>query len=227
MNYSTDLFDAATVERMAEHLGNLLAAACEAPATPLSQLSLMGPAEMQLTLRTFNDTAAAYAHDGTVHQLFESAVARTPQAACLVTSGGEQLTYAAVNAAANQLAHWLVRRGVAAGAAVGVSLPKCPRLYIALLAVLKTGGAYVPLDPGLPAERATYMLQQTGVQLLLAASESDTAQLPGVEVVVVDGDWRQFASEPQSNPRARAGPSDVCYCIFTSGSTGQPKVCVA
>ena len=174
-------------------------------------------------LQGFNNSAAPFPADATVHQLFERHAASSPEATCLVY-GAARLSCRAVNESANQLAHWLVERGVAVGTAVGVSSHKCPELYIALLAVLKAGGAYVPLDPALPAERAAYMVQQMGVQLLLTASGNELAQLPGVEAVVIDQGWQQFASESTSNLPGRAGPADVAYCIFTSGSTGQPKV---
>jgi non-ribosomal peptide synthetase component F len=225
-HYATDLFDVSTMERMAQHLSHLLAAAVAQPDTALSQLGLLSPEERQLTLHTFNMTDAAYPADAAVHQLFEQSALHSPEAVCLA-AGGERITYAAVNAAANQLAHWLVGRGVAAGCAVGVSLPKCPQLYIALLAVLKAGGYYVPLDPELPAERAAFMLRQTGVQLLLASASVQSAELPDVEVVVVDQGWQRFMDQPLGNLQPRAGPGDLAYCIFTSGSTGQPKVQLA
>jgi non-ribosomal peptide synthetase component F len=105
-----------------------------------------------------------------------------------------------------------------------VSLPKCPQLYIALLAVLKAGGYYVPLDPELPTDRACYMVHQAGVRLLLVEEEVSWADLTGAEVVVVDQGWRRFMDQPVANLQPRAGPADIAYCIFTSGSTGQPKV---
>ena len=188
----------------------------------MSQLSLVGEQDQQLVLQGFNDTAAPYPADATLHQLFEQHATRS-QALCFADASKE-LSYGAVNAMANQLAHWLVNRGVGAGTAVGVSSHKCPELYIALLAVLKAGGAYVPLDPELPAERAAYMVRQTGVRLLLTAAGNELAQLPGLEAVVIDQGWQQFASQSPSNLAGRAGPADVAYCIFTSGSTGQPKV---
>ena len=211
------------MERMAQHLSHLLGAAVRGPEAALSLLDLLSPEERQLTLHTFNDTASPYPSTLTVHQLFERAAEQWPSAVCLAAGSG-RITYAAVNAAANQLAHWLVSRGVAAGCAVGVSLPKCPQLYVTLLAVLKAGGYYVPLDPELPADRAMFMLRQTGVQLLLAAASVRTAELSDVEVVVVDQGWQRFKDQPADNLQPRAGPADVAYCIFTSGSTGQPKV---
>ena len=223
LNYSTELFDEATMKRMAQHLYNLLAAVAAKPHVPLSQLDMFSTSERKLVLQGFNDTAVEYPADSTVHQLFEQHAASSSEATSLA-SGATCLSYGAVNAVANQLAHWLVGRGVGAGSAVGVSSHKCPELYITLLAVLKAGAAYVPLDPTLPAERAAYMVQQTGVRLLLTAAGNELAQLPGLEAVVIDQGWQQFASQSTSNLPGRAGPADVAYCIFTSGSTGQPKV---
>ena len=208
--YATDLFDDSTIRRMATHFCTLLAAAVAAPDMPAAALPLADAAELHLTLRTFNDTEQPYPSDKAVHQLFEQQAGCQPQAACLVTSSGERLSYAAVNAASNQLAHWLVSRGLRAGTAVGVSLPKCPQLYIALLAVLKAGGAYVPLDPELPAERAAFMLQQAGARLLLAAAAAGTVRLPGVEAVIVDQGWQQFADQPETNPSAPRRASRRC-----------------
>ena len=211
------------MERMAKQFCTLLAAAPSLAGVRISEISLLDSEERQLTLHTFNNTAFPYPSDLTVHQLFERAAEQSPSAVCLA-AGSERITYAAVNAAANQLAHWLVGRGIAAGRAVGVSLPKCPQLYIALLAVLKAGGYYVPLDPELPAERAAFMLRQTGVRLLLASTSVQTADLSDVEVAVVDQGWQRFMDQPLVNLQQRAGPADLAYCIFTSGSTGQPKV---
>ena len=209
--------------RLAQQFCALLVAAPGLADVRISEISLLDSEERQLTLHTFNDTASPYPSDATVHQLFERAAEQSPEAVCLA-AGSERITYAAVNAAANQLAHWLVSSGVAAGCAVGVSLPKCPQLYIALLAVLKAGGYYVPLDPELPAERAAFMLRQTGVRLLLAAASVKTAELSDVAVAVVDQGWQQFEDQPADNLQPRSGPADIAYCIFTSGSTGQPKV---
>ena len=230
LSYAADLFESATMERMSQHLCNLLAAVTATPDAPLSQLDMFSAKERQLVLHGFNATATPYPADKPVHQLFEQHVASRPQALCLAAAAKE-LSYGAVNAMANQLAHWLVGHGVGAGSAVGVSSHKCPELYIALLAVLKAGGAYVPLDPELPAERAAYMVRQTGVRLLLTAAGNELAQLPGVEAVVIDQGWQQFANKSVLNLPQRASSADVAYCIFTSGSTGQPKVtdalCVA
>ena len=211
------------MERMGQHFATLVAAAMEAPNIPLPQLDLLSSSERQLVIRTFNDTVAPYPAEETLHQLFERHAARISQQICLAAAAKE-LSYGAVNAMANQLAHWLVGHGVGAGSAVGVSSHKCPELYIALLAVLKAGAAYVPLDPELPAERAAYMVRQTGIQLLLTAAGNELAQLPGVEAVVIDQGWQQFASHSAVNLPQRASPADAAYCIFTSGSTGQPKV---
>ena len=225
LNYATDLFEARTMERIGQNLGNLLAGVTAMPATKLSSLQLMDPAQLELVLHGFNDTDEPYPASKTVHQLFERTAAYRPGTVCLVSSTA-RLTYGAVNARANQLAHWLASKGVGAGTAVGVSSHKCPELYITLLAVIKAGGAYVPLDPTLPVERAAYMMQQTGVRLLLTAVGNELAQLPGVEAVAIDQGWQQFGGQPISNLPNCAGPADIAYCIFTSGSTGQPKASI-
>ena len=224
MNYSTDLFDASTIERMAQHYAILLEAVCSSPDKELAQLDIMSPQDRQLTLEKFNDTAAPYPAHLAVHQLFEQAAAAAPEAPCLITTTGDQLSYGAVSAAANQLAHWLIRNGVSRENPVAVSLPKCPQLIIALVAVLKAGGCYVPLDPELPADRAAFILKQTGARLLLASSAVALASVLEARTVLLDGGWDQFRDCPSSNPAPCAGPGDLAHITFTSGSTGVPKV---
>ena len=225
MNYSTDLFNASTIEQMARHYATLLGAVCSSPNKELGQLDIMSEQDRQLTLQAFNATAAPYPADLAVHQLFEQATADSPEACCLITATtGDQLSYAAVNAAANQLAHWLISNGTSRDVAVAVSLPKCPQLVIALLAVLKAGGCYVPLDPELPAERAAFILKQTGAQLLLASPTVPLAGVLDTRTVLLTESWEQFADCSSSNPAPRAGPSNLAHITFTSGSTGVPKV---
>ena len=223
MVYAASLFDSSTAARIAQHLCILLTAATARPDTPLAKLSLIDTAERQLVLHTFNDTDTSYPASKTVHQLFEKHAARRPDTTCLVY-GAARLSYGAVNVMANQLAHWLVSRGIGSDTVVGVSSHKCPELYVALLAVLKAGGAYVPMDPALPPERATYMMQQTGVQLLLTSASNRLARPSGVQVVVIDQGWKQFVNQPSTNLPQRSGPTDLANITFTSGSTGQPKV---
>jgi non-ribosomal peptide synthetase component F len=223
LGFATDLFDRATIQRMSDHLSHLLAAVSIDSDVPLSNLIIMGPSERRLVLHDFNDTTAPWPSNATLHERFERRAEQRPDAPCLI-SGDTCLSFGEVNSRANQLAHWLVSRGIAAGRNVAVSSHRCCELYIALIAVLKSGGAYVPLDPSLPAERAAFILRQTGVQLLLTSACNELAKLPSIEAVTIDQGWQQFEGQPTDNLPGRSGPTDLANITFTSGSTGVPKV---
>ncbi len=173
LEYSTDLFDAATISRMLGHFQALLEGIVAAPDCRISALPLLTAAERQQLLVEWNATQAVYPHEHCLHTLFEAQAARAPDALAVVFED-QQLTYAALNARANRLAHHLRARGVGPEVGVGVCLERSVELVIALLAVLKAGGAYVPLDPAYPAERRQYMLADAQVALLLTTQEQRT-----------------------------------------------------
>ncbi|MGI5499875.1 non-ribosomal peptide synthase/polyketide synthase [Lentzea sp. CA-135723] len=205
VNYSTDLFDASTAERMAEHLRVLLAGVVADPDRPLADQPLMDVEEEHHVLHAWNHTAHAVP-DATITDLVEAQVARTPDAIAVVDAG-TSLTYADLNARANRTAHALIARGVGPGEHVAISLRRSADLLVAVLAVLKTGAAYVPLEPDQPADRVAFVL--------------DDAR----PVLVLDGpDLVRVADGRVDNP-AVAGrtPLDPAYVIYTSGSTGRPK----
>src|SRR5256886_2016206 len=150
--YRTDLFDTATIERMAEHLQVLLAGVCAAPDRPLWSVPLLTEAERHRVLVEWNPDGGADPVAGCLHELFAEQAARTPEATAVVFEG-TALSYAELDTRANRLAHYLVRHGVGPDVLVGVRAPRSLELVVGLLAVLKAGGAYVPLDPDLPADR--------------------------------------------------------------------------
>ena len=185
IEYATDLFDAATVERMARHFGLLLDAALAAPETPVAELPLL-PDDERALLAAWNDTAEALDGAGdTLHALIEAQARRTPDAVA-VAFEGETLTYAELGARAGALAAALRRAGVGAESRVGVCMERSAELVVALLGVLRAGAAYVPLDPGYPAERLAYMLADAAVPVLLT-QERLAGRLPefGGEIVAV------------------------------------------
>ena len=155
-----------------------------------------------------------------VHQLFEQQVVRTPNAIALVC-GGEALNYAELNARANRLAHLLVSMGVGPETAVGVCVARTPALVIAALAVQKAGGAYLPMDPGYPARRIAYMIEDSGVRVVLADSAAAAALAGASEVVRLDASPE--ANWPEANPNRDVPGRSLAYIIYTSGSTGNPK----
>ena len=220
--YATDLFDETTIERMAANFQVLIEGIVADPACPIAQLPILTTAERE-RLAQWNDTAAEYPSTRCIHQLFEEQVARTPQAVALICED-RQLTYAELNARANQLAHHLIGLGVEPEALVGVCLERSIDLVIALLAILKAGAAYVPLDPAYPAERLDFMLEDTRAAVLISTAvlSERLAHYPG-QLLCVDRDRTTIAAHPQSNPRCSASAENLAYVIYTSGSTGGPK----
>ncbi|MFP2898100.1 amino acid adenylation domain-containing protein [Corallococcus sp. 4LFB] len=175
----------------------------------------------------WNDTRAAYPRDASLSALFEAQAARTPHAIA-VAFEGSQLTYAELDARANQLAHHLRGLGVGLGTLVGLCTGRSLELVVATLAILKAGGAYVPLDPSYPAERLLFMVQDTRLPVLLVQPGQE-AKLPAVEarVVVLEPSWSAFAKESTQAPRLTVPPEALAYVMYTSGSTGRPKgVCI-
>ncbi len=229
LTYNTDLFDQATVGRMARHFTNLLAAIVAAPHHTLSQFDLLAPDERTQLLHTWNNTAAHYPLDITFPQLMAAQVAHTPQDIAAIgeqplASGQRQLTYAELNQYANQLAHHLRRLGVSADVPVAVCLDRSLEMLITLLAILKAGGAYVPLEYTFPPERLAYILDDTAAPLLI--TRRDLADLfatyPGRCLYVDDLPDLMAGADPE-NPASLPRPQDIAYIIYTSGSTGKPK----
>jgi amino acid adenylation domain-containing protein len=221
--YSTDLFDKVTIERMAGHFGTLLAAITANPGCRVLDLPLLTAEEEHLLLVEWNRTTRDYPHSRRVHQLIEAQAERTPHAPAVVF-GDERLTYRHLNERANQLAYFLLRQGAGAGKRIGIYLERSPEMLVALLAAQKTGGAYVPLDPAYPAERIRLTLEEAQV-CMVVSREPLVPSLPAqcAPTVCLDRDEKCIATESRGNPSVHAGANDVMYVIFTSGSTGRPK----
>lgn len=221
--YNTDLFDAATIARMAGHFQTLLQGVVAAPDQRLSVLPLLTPAERHRLLVEWNNTQADFPRDQCVHQLFEARAARNPNATAVVFEN-EQLDYCELNRRANQLAHHLLKLGVGPDVLVAICVERSLNMVVGLLGILKAGGAYVPLDPAYPDERLSFMLEDAKVSVLLTQSGL-VERLPqrGTRVVCLDADWHAVAKESAENPASRAKPENLAYVIYTSGSTGKPK----
>ena len=165
LDYATDLFERASVEAMADRLVRLLEAAADDPDRAIGGLDILAPAERHTILRAWNDTARAVPST-TLPQLFEAQVARSPDAVAVVFED-TTLTYADLNARANQLAHHLRARGVGPEVVVGLCIERSPEMIVGLLGILKAGGAYLPLDPAYPTERLAFMIEDAGVPVLV------------------------------------------------------------
>jgi amino acid adenylation domain-containing protein len=232
LQYDSALFDAATIASMAEHFQTLLASIAADPGQRLSQLPLLTPSERERVVVAWNATASAYPAQTSLVALFEAQVERTPDAVAF-SCGGETLTYARLNAAANQLARELRRLGIGPEVLVAVCLERSFQLIVALLGIFKAGGAYVPLDPAYPRERLRSILADSRVAVLLGTERLlewfPSADAPAdVCMVALDRDdvGAAIAGASPANlddPAARVEPGHLAYVLYTSGSTGQPK----
>ncbi|WP_052519231.1 amino acid adenylation domain-containing protein [Archangium violaceum] len=225
--YSTALFDEATVARMAAHYARLLEGGLAEPERALAELPMLSEAERHQMLVEWNPVRTESPRPATVHGLFEEHAARQPEAEA-VEYEGERLTYAELNRRANQVARNLRRLGVGEGTRVGLCAERSLELVAAMLGILKAGGAYVPLDPSYPAERLAFMVEDTAVPVVLAQPEFLSRwEALGATVVPLERSWETFAHEGGENLGETGGPEALAYVMYTSGSTGRPKgVCI-
>ncbi|WP_390625552.1 MULTISPECIES: non-ribosomal peptide synthetase [Calothrix] len=223
LEYNSDLFEPATITRMAGHFQTLLEGIVSNPEEKIWQLPLLTQQQQQQLLTQWNDTQANYPADKCIHQLFEEQVQRTPDAVAVVYEQ-QKLTYQELNTRANQLAHHIKTLGVSTDVLVGLCVERSIEMLVGLLGILKAGGAYVPLDPDYPTDRLSYMLDDSKVSVLLT-QEKLLADLPQhhARVVCLDRDWQSISRESQENPVSNATRENLAYVIYTSGSTGKPK----
>ena len=223
LEYSSDLFEASTIARLAGHFRTLLKNASTNPEAKLSELYMLTDGEQHQILFEWNETAVGVPQF-CVHQLFEQRASENP-GALAVTAHNEAITYGELNERANRLAHSLHALGVGHETLVCVCLERRISMVVALLAVLKSGGAYVPLDPSYPSDRLGLMLEDSGAKVVLS-DRASAGRLPaGNAALLLLDDEGVFNDSPPSNAIAEYGVSldDICYVIYTSGSTGRPK----
>ncbi|PKH63816.1 non-ribosomal peptide synthetase, partial [Halomonas sp. Choline-3u-9] len=212
-------------QRLCDYLRTAIAGIVEKlqakPKQSLSEISLLRADEKQL-LSEWGENTQQYSATAPIHQLIERQAAVTPETTALVFQD-QSLSYAEFNARANQLAHYLICLGVKPEARVGIAMERSIEMVVGLLAILKAGGAYVPLDPDYPAERLAYMVEDSGIELLLTQQHlRDT--LPIAESLsVIELDCLEVAHHASNNPGVALHGEHLAYVIYTSGSTGRPK----
>ena len=219
-DYASELFDAPTIERLAEQFSRLLEGICAQPNTAVGDLPLLTANErqQQATWSTATCTPAGQ----WLPELLNEQARLTPHSTALLWDGG-RLDFAELNAQANRLAHYLRDKGVGPDVCVAIAAERSPQLLVGLLAIIKAGGAYVPLDPDYPAERLAYMLADSGVELLLTQAGL-LDRLPasaGVSVIALE--TLHLEHWPSHAPGLHLHGEHLAYVIYTSGSTGQPK----
>ncbi|ONI88283.1 hypothetical protein ALI144C_07560 [Actinosynnema sp. ALI-1.44] len=219
--YATALFDASTVQRMAENFVRLITEITAQDGTPISDLDLLGAGERTLLAAQFDDKRPRAAE--CLHRLVSRQAAETPDAPA-VRCGAGNLTYSELEQRANQLAGHLIAAGARIGDVVAVAMDRDGGLVVALLAVLKVGGVYLPIDPQDPPERLTSLTTRTDVRFILTRHQHAARLRPlGAPVVDVDAERERIAARPAVPPDVPVRLGDLAYVIHTSGSTGRPK----
>ena len=238
LEYASDLFDRSSVAALAERLTRLLAAAVAAPDGSIGSLEMLAAAERRVLLEDWNATARAVPA-ATLPELFAAQAGATPDAVAVVFED-RALSYAALDAHANRLAHQLRGLGVGPESVVGLLVDRSLEMVIGLLGILKAGGAYLPLDPAYPVERLAFMLEDASCGVLVS-QQGVLDRLPGLwrggagggsdggrhdggrHLVRLDADWGAIALQPAQPPALTLEPAHPAYVIYTSGSTGTPK----
>ncbi|MEU9191156.1 amino acid adenylation domain-containing protein, partial [Streptomyces sp. NPDC048484] len=224
LEYSTALFDAATVEHMAGHLSTLLDAVAADPGRHIADLPVLTTAERDRVLGAWNATDAELPQARGAHELIAARAAATPDAVACV-SGDTSLTYDGLMRQAGRLADRLREAGVGAESVVALCLERGLDMVVAVLAVWRAGGAYLPLDPGYPAARLTFMLADSGATVLVGHREvaADLTAGAPVRTTVWLDDPAVREAPTYTPPPAAVAPEQAAYVIYTSGSTGRPK----
>lgn len=234
LEYNTDLFDAATITRMASHFQTLLQSIVVNSNDQISRLPILPQVELHQLLVEFNQNQSNIciprqepgneSKSKSVYELFAAQVELTPDAVA-VEFENEKLSYRELNLYANQVAHYLKSLGVEPNVLVSICLERSPQMLVGILGILKAGGAYVPLDPAYPPQRLALMLEDSQPSVLI--TQKKIAQwLPKhkAKVVCLDTDWEVIARVSQENPVNHDSTAEnLAYVIYTSGSTGVPK----
>ncbi len=220
--YSTDLFEPATIDRLLEHFARLLEEATADPDRPLSRLPLLSETEAACLVDWSGEPATGAAEE-CLHHLIAARAARQPDAIAVVAAEG-RLTYGELEQGATALARHLRRLGAGPDVAIGVCMPRSRDLPLALYAVLKAGGAYLPLDPELPLERLRHLIADAQPAAVIAdATVAPRLAGLGARVVCLDTDADEIAQAAAEPLEPEATPGDLAYILYTSGSTGRPK----
>ncbi len=222
LEYSTDLFNTDTIQRIVSHFTRILEVVAENNAIRVSDISLLTPAEHTLMIDTWNSTARDYSGHTTFLELFDEA-GKSAADSTAVICNDRSISYKELNLLSGRIGGYLSGKGVGRGAKVGICLDRSINMIAAVLGVLKTGAAYIPLDPSFPRERLNYMIESSQLSCIIsdkhlldhfnAPESTEILQLESVLAALDDRPWEQ----------PEIGPDDLAYVIYTSGSTGKPK----
>lgn len=217
------LIDQATINRLNAHFEVVLRAIAEDPRRTISVVPILTEAECQQIVIDWNNTEVEIGFNQCLHEAFEEQVRRTPHATA-VTFEGQSLSYDSLNCRANQLAHYLRRKGVKTGDMVGICVHRSLEMVVGIYGILKAGAAYVPIDPSYPAERIEFMVSDAQMKVLIT-EETLRGVLPPsyASLVLIDREGADIAKQSTVNFDSGSSPDNCAYVIYTSGTTGRPK----
>ena len=223
VRYCKALFNAGRALRMLGHLGVLLERIALAEERTIREIEILSDQERGQILYEWNDTGVQYPGEKRIHELFAEQAEQGTDRIALIC-GRQQLSYGELNRRANQLGRYLQELGVGPEVIVGVCLERSVEMVVGVIGVLKAGGAYLPLDPESPLERLSYMLEESGVGVVLAEQKLQKC-LPALwgQAVLLDEEWEWISRESESAPKSGVEEDNLAYVIYTSGSTGRPK----
>src|SRR6266508_2225647 len=223
VGYCRALFDGVRVRRMLWHLRMLLEGMAEDADRKIGQIEILSESEKAQILSEWNDTQVAYPGEKRVHELFEQQVELTPDAVAAICEG-EQLTYQELDRRADQLAQYLMEKGVDAEQVVGICLDRSLEMLVGLLGILKSGGAFLPLEPQSPPQRLVELLEDCSVKVMLTELKLSEKFRPWrEEKVELDMMWEAIAAGRGERRRREVGGENLAYVIYTSGSSGKAK----
>jgi amino acid adenylation domain-containing protein len=223
LEYSNDLFNVDTIDRMLGHYERLLDGITADADCPVGQLPLLAENECVRKLVDWNRTQADFPDDICIHQLFEAQAERHPEAIALFDED-RQTTYGELNEQSNRLAAYLQTLGVGPEVCVGVCMRRSIELVVSMLGILKAGGVYVPLDPALPLERQAFILENGQIEILLSQKQyAGDLEALQAQIVNLDGEWYYFDREASEPFGGGLSSKNLAYMIYTSGSSGEPK----
>lgn len=221
--YSTDLFEAETIERLFSHYHLILENVLHDPDQQLDAINILEANERQQLLLDWNVTEHEYPADRYVHELFQDQAARTPDAIAASTAD-HTITYHELNQRANRLGRYLQSLDVGPGDLIGVFLNRSIDMLVALLGIQKAGAAYLPLDPMFPRDRLEFMLADSAAPVLITETAlMDTLPANQGRLVSIDADWPEISQHDAHDLPVIRDPERLAYIIYTSGSTGRPK----
>lgn len=224
IEYNSELYREEQIDRIVNHLNELLVSILQTPSGQVAKYNILTAKEKHQLLVLFNDTKTEYPREKTLVNLFEDQVKANPDKVAVIFED-EKRTYSELNKRANQVAWSLLKQGIKKETLVPIFLERSAEMLIGMLGILKAGAVYVPIDPGYPADRITFMLEDTAAALIISSKKTH-AKLPSsttLNVLEIDSDNNTLGSMPVNNPSVGITSRNMAYIIYTSGSTGKPK----